>query len=400
MALKPTSSQWVSLIAFLTVQFLAAFYLQGMAILAPAFALTYHLNALQVSTLISVKAFGTVLGGLVLGASLDRINGRYLSWIGLLSALLLFAFTEGWIASYPVLLFSMLVLGMVLPVFSILGLYAITHDYPANQIGKLLGIRQSVIPLGGIVAGAAFPLLFTLGLFSLLGGMSVLICGMTLLLVFAVWKMPRLPVADTLDHAAYQTSLRILWPVGLVVFLMGAGQFSVLVFGLFYLRTLAIHMPWVGSAVFALFLAGGFVARIAAGYLVDGSSPLKTVLATIALIGALTMVVWGSISDHPAVWSILGFSFVFGAGIVGYNALPLQWAAALVGRNQKGRAMGIVSAISGLAVTIWLPVFGVIVEAWGYRVMWYVVALLYLAAFILVLRYVHIQDHSLTVGAE
>ena len=96
----------------------------------------------------------------------------------------------------------------------------------------------------------------------------------------------------------------------------------------------------------------------------------------------------------------MGFSFVFGAGIVGYNALPFQWAAALVGRNQKGRAMGIVGAISGLAVTIWLPVFGVIVEAWGYRVMWYVVALLYLAAFILVLRYVHIQDHSLTVGAE
>ena len=399
MPLNLTLPHWLSLTALLVVQFLAAFYLQGMAILAPAFAAAYHLDAFQVSTLISVKAFGSVLGSLTLGAGLDRINSRHLPWIGLLSALLLFGFVKKWIVGYPVLLGSMLILGMVLPVFSILGLYAITHDYPAHQVGKLLGIRQSVIPLGGIVAGTMFPLLIVAGLFPVLGGMGVLICGMTLLLLIAVRRAPSTSSVNLSKEATFHASLRILWPVGLVAFLLGAGQFSVLVFGLFYLHTLAVHAAWIGGVLFGLFLAGGFLARIVAGFLVDGVLSLKHVFSTILMIGALTMIIWGCFPDHPVVWGILCFSFILGIGIVGYNALPFQWAASLVGHHQKGRVMGIMSAVAGLSITLWMPVFGMIVEIWGYRAMWYVLAILYIAALVVVLRYAGISASG-TVTAQ
>ena len=392
--LNLTLPQWLSLAALLIVQFLAAFYLQGMAILAPAFAAAYHLDALQVSTLISVKAFGSVLGGLALGASLDRVNGRHLPWIGLLSALLLLGFAEKWIVGYSVLLGSMLILGMVIPVFSILGLYAITHDYPAHQVGKLLGICLSVIPLGGIVAGTVFPLLIAAGLFPVLGGMGVLICVMTLLLLIAVRQIPPTPSANISKEAASHTPLRILWPVGLVAFLLGAGQFSVLVFGLFYLHTLAIHAAWIGGILFGLFLAGGFLARIVAGFLVDGIVSLKRIFSAILMIGALTMIIWGSFPDHPMVWGILCFSFILGIGIVGYNALSVQWATNLVDHHQKGRVMGIMSAVAGLSIVFWMPVFGMIVEIWGYRPMWYVLAILYVVALLVVLRYAGMSTSS------
>lgn len=392
--LNLTLPQWLSIAALLIVQFLAAFYLQGMVILAPAFAAAYHLDALQVSTLISVKAFGSVLGGLALGASLDRINGRHLPWVGLLSALLLLGFAEKWIVGYFVLLVSMLILGMLLPVFSILGLYAITHDYPAHQVGKLLGIRQSVIPLGGIVAGTVFPLLFAVGLFPVLGGMGVLICGMTLLLLIAVRWTPSTLSVSISKEAASHVPLRILWPVGLVVFLLGAGQFSVLIFAIFYLHTLAIHAAWIGGVLFGVFLTGGFLARIVAGFLVVGIVSLKHVFAAILMIGALTMIIWGSFPDHPVVWGILCFSFILGIGIVGYNALPFQWAASLVDHHQKGRVMGIMSAVAGLSIVLWMPVFGMIVEIWGYRPMWYILAILYVVALVVVLRYAGMSTSS------
>ena len=157
-AFQLTSKQWISLVSLLGVQLCAAFYLQGMAILAPAFALHYHLNALEVSALISIKAVGTVLGSLGIGISLDRIGGLHLSWIGLLPAMVLFAVTAGLVTSYPELLLSMLVMGMFLPVFSVAGRHAVTRDFPTELNGMLLGVLQSVIPLGGILAGALFPL--------------------------------------------------------------------------------------------------------------------------------------------------------------------------------------------------------------------------------------------------
>jgi Major Facilitator Superfamily. len=137
-----TRKQWLILLSLLIVQALAALYLQGMAILAPAFALTYHLNFLQVSTLISAKALGSVLGGLALGVGLDRVGGRRIVWIGLFSSVVLFAIAGGMVKNYPELLLSMLLLGMVLPIFSVVGLYAITHDFPPHNVGMLLAFAK------------------------------------------------------------------------------------------------------------------------------------------------------------------------------------------------------------------------------------------------------------------
>ncbi|MCL5980766.1 MAG: MFS transporter [Gammaproteobacteria bacterium] len=380
-----TRKQWLALLSLLSIQVLAAFYLQGMAILAPAFALTYHLNVLQMSTLISAKALGSVLGGLAIGVGLDRFGGRRIAWIGLFSTLILFAIAGGMVNHYPDLLLSMLLLGMVLPIFSVVGLYAITHDFPPQYAGMLLGFRQGVIPLGGIMAGALFPMLIAVGLFTVIGGLGFLIFLLTVLLTLALWQLPDHPVDASQKCPAHPSFLRTLLPIGLVVFLLGAGQFSVLVFGLLYLGKLGIHAMWVGGAVMALFLSGGFAARVIAGFLVGHHISLKTLFIIIMLIGTLSMAAWGTMPFHPTLWMILGFSFSLGVGVVGYNALPFQLASELVTHEQKGRAMGLVSAISGLAVALWLPLFGDMVDLWGYSAMWYLVAVLYATATIVVL---------------
>ena len=382
-----TRKQWLALLSLLSVQVLAAFYLQGMAILAPAFALTYHLNVLQMSTLISAKALGSVLGGLAIGVGLDRFGGRRIAWIGLFSTLILFAIAGGMVNHYPELLLSMLLLGVVLPIFSVVGLYAITHDFPPQYAGMLLGFRQGVIPLGGIMAGALFPMLIAVGLFTVIGGLGFLIFLLTVLLTLALWQLPDHPVDASQKCPAHPSFLRTLLPIGLVVFLIGAGQFSVLVFGLLYLGKLGIHAMWIGGAVMVLFLCGGFAARIIVGFLVGRYLSLKALFIFITLIGSLSMLIFSSLPLHPALLMVLIFAFILGVGIVGYNALPFQWAAELVTREQKGRAMGLLSAVSGLAVALWLPLFGFIVDLWGYSVMWFFVAALYAAACMVILLY-------------
>ncbi len=392
--------QWLALLSLLVVQVLAAFYLQGMAILAPAFARTYHLNVLQVSTLISAKALGSVLGGLALGVGLDRVGGRRVVWIGLFSVVVLFAIAGGMVKNYLELLLSMLLLGMVLPIFSVVSLYAITHDFPPDYIGMLLGARQGVIPLGGITAGALFPMLIPVPLFTVIGGLGFLIFLLTMLLALALLQLPDHPVKSNQKSPTYPSFLRTLLPVGFVVFFLGAGQFSVLVFGLLYLGKLGVHSAWVGGAVLALFLSGGFAARIIAGLLVGYHISLKSLLVIITLLGSLAMMIWGAKPFHTTPWMLLCFSFILGVGIVGYNALPFQWAAELVTQEQKGRAMGLVSAISGLAVMLWLPLFGAIVDFWGYRAMWYLVASLYATAAIVVLRYTDSMDEQVTANSD
>jgi MFS family permease len=94
-----------------------------------------------------------------------------------------------------------------------------------------------------------------------------------------------------------------------------------------------------------------------------------------------------SLPLHPELAMVFILAFILGVGIIGYNALPFQWAAELVTREQKGRAMGLLSAVSGLAVALWLPLFGFIVDLWGYSIVWLFVAALYTAACIVILLY-------------
>ena len=56
--------------------------------------------------------------------------------------------------------------------------------------------------------------------------------------------------------------------------------------------------------------------------------------------------------------------------------------------------MGIMSAVAGLSIVFWMPVFGMIVEIWGYRPMWYVLAILYVVALLVVLRYAGMSTSS------
>lgn len=286
---------------------------------------------------------------------------------------------RGIVKHYPELLLCMLFLGIVLPIFSVVALYAITHDFPTQYAGILLGFRQGVIPLGGIMAGALFPMLIGAGLSDVLGGLGILTFLLTVLLILALWQLPDHTTDAPQRYPSSTSFLRTIIPISFVVFLMGAGQFSVLIFSLLYLGVLGIHVAWESGAFLVVFLSGGFVARIMVGFLAGRYFSLKALFIFVALIGSISMAIFATLPLHPDLLKVFILAFILGVGIVGYNALPFQWASELVAREQKGRAMGLLSAVSGLSVALWLPLFGFIVDLWGYSVMWFIVAALYAA---------------------
>lgn len=376
------------LVALLAIQASVVFCMQGLAILTPAFLVTYHLTNSQGGTLVSAVAIGGVFGSVAIGAGLDWSRSYILARMGLLAALILFAIAGGIVRGYVELLLSLLLLGSVLPIFGITGLHAITRYYSAQYVGMLLGFRQGVILVGSIMAAALFPELRHVSFRGVIGGLGILMVLVSILLVLILSRLHGGNRSGAIqEHKMHMASSRALLPIVVVVLLIGAGQFSVLVFGVLYLGKLGIHATWVGGAALALFLSGGFCVRVAAGFLVGRYVPLKKLLASITLVGCITMLIWGTFAFRPSVWMILGVAFILGTGIVGYNALPFQWASEVVTQEQKGQAMGLVSAVASLAVALWLPLFGVTVDNWGYSAMWCLVAALFgTATVVVVLR--------------
>jgi MFS family permease len=224
---------------------------------------------------------------------------------------------------------------------------------PAHR-NFVFSIKQAGVPLGGVVAGLAIPLLVeTAG-----WRMALLaVAGVLIAVTALTWPLqsridaPRDPMVAARLVSFRWTDIVVplrslsrapgLWRISWVGGLLAWPQAVWVTFAATYLVVALGHSLSVAGLVFAMMQATSVIGRVLMGWIADrvGSSTATLALASVA--SALSTIAFALVSADWPLWALLGLAAVGGIAVSGWNGVQIAEVArrsppGLVGETAAG----------------------------------------------------------------
>lgn len=313
-----------------------------------------------------------------LGSLVDRWGGRRLCGVLFSSSMLGLAAFAG-APTFPLLVVAMVVAGLALSLIDPVTNWLVGHHLPPARQGRFIGIKQSGVQIGALIAGAALP-----ALGAATGWRGAIAASMVLPatgLALALWVLPGDPPRAHAGRrrAAGRLGPTVAWTAG-YAFFMGAGLAPVSTYLPLFAHERAGMSPTAAGATAAVIAGVGVVSRIGWGY---RSEHLRSTATTLAVLGAASVVATTMLWLGPAAGSAILWSgaVLFGASAGSWHAVGMVGLVRHIRAEQAGRAAGAVQMCFYLGFLATPPVFGLAVDradtyAWG----WAAVAALFVGA--------------------
>jgi sugar phosphate permease len=338
----------------------------GLPVIVPNIREEFDLSLGQIGLLLAASWIGTTLMLLPWGLAADRFGERLVLTVGLLGSALFLALVAA-AGSFTVLLMLLGLAGASGAAVNSSSGRAVMSWFDASERGLALGVRQTAIPIGGIMGALALPALADEGgsdaAFLFLA--AVCVAGA---LVGALVLRGR-DAEDGIEPESIARTLadRRLWRLSTGSALFLYSQIAVLGFGVVFL--VDEHGFSVGSA--ALVLAGaqvlGAVFRIGGGRWSDRMRmrvvPLR--LAGIALAAA--MLVTASLAEGP-IGVLVPVLILAGGLSMAWNGLSFTAAAELAGAVRTGAAIGFQQTVLGASGVLAPVLFAATVSSGSWAV--------------------------------
>jgi predicted MFS family arabinose efflux permease len=356
---------------------------QGMPTLTGFIKADLHISAATAGLAVSSFAAGKIFGSYAAGVAADRLGERRVLIFGALTTA---AFAA--IASFAPLavVFPLLFLAGVAGASSTpAGGRLVLLAFPRSRHGLALGIRQTGIPMGGLIAAAVLP--WVAGRSSWRWSLLVA-AGIA---VVAVIPMMRLRLDRTAPTASPREMTRGVLRdrnIGLLTLwgcLVVTGQYAILAFLALYLHQRAGFSLGKGSLLVAVANASGIVGRVAWGAVSDravarGRKPLLLVLTAACLAGALLLLALPRSAPGLVVVAVAIFA---GLALIGYQGLWVTMIAEAAGPERVGAATGLAVTFVTAAIALSPPFYGLVADLAGtYRAIWAVLAVILGLAFV------------------
>ena len=349
----------------------------GLAVLAPVLREEYGLSLAQIGALLSAAWLGAVVSLLPWGLAADRYGERVVLALGLFGAA---AFLAGAAeAGSFAVLFALLVLAGAsgASVNSASG-RAVMLWFAPSERGLALGIRQTAIPLGGLIVAIVVPSLAASGgsraAFFFLAALAAL-GGVVGLLVIRGRDG-----ADELEGASVVATLRDgrLWRLSLSSGLYLYAQVAVIGFGVLFLHDDHGLDDQDAALVIAASQVLAIVLRIGAGRWSDVVGSRVGPLRRVGLAVAASLVLTALLAEGP-LWALVPVLAVAGGLSMAWNGLSFTAAAELAGAARTGAAIGFQqSVLSGIGVLAPV-VFAITVSSGSWAIAFALAAILPLA---------------------
>ena len=355
----------------------------GLPILAPFWRDALHLSLARVGLLLA--AFD--LGALVLFVPIGLLTDRWGEPVVLTAGAL---FTAGMTAvitqagSFWSLAVLLAIAGLGYGSGQTAGTKAVAAAFGPGGRGTAMGVRQSGLPLGGLIAALLLPPLAAMfGWRAAIVGSAVTCAVPGFLCWFGLRR--ELPAAPTSGPAgpleasgSVVTQLRaILGDAGVM---RTSGTAMLLVIAQFcYQGYLALYMVdrfgWSNRAAAALLIAvhlGGILGRLAWGAFSDRGYSGRRIPALAWCVGAgvlfpLVLIVVPRAVSGSAITLI---ALLGGVLLLGWNGLYSTLISELTGPTRAATAMGVSMTMLYVATMLTLPLFGALVDRTSYAVGW------------------------------
>lgn len=369
------NTNWLPLFATLAIQALVAMAVLAPPVIAPVVAAALGLAPIYAGLYVAIVYVGAMLASLAAGAAVARFGAIRVSQAGLVLCavgLALCAVPSVWVFALGGLLVG-LGYGPITPASS----WLLAQTTPAHRLSLVFSIKQTGVPLGGMLAGALVP-----STMLAIGWQGALLAVAAANLLCAALVQP---LRDGLDaDREPDRPLKfgnLAQPIRLVLsqrtlavlagcsFVFSTAQLALTTYLVTYLvQVLAYGLVAAGLAL-SVAQIGGVGGRILWGFVSDRWLGAQRTLGGLALVMAASCVATAML--HVDMPTLLAFAilFVFGASATGWNGVYLAEVARRAPAGMAGVATGGSLAITFLGVVLGPPVFGFLSASFdSYRV--------------------------------
>ncbi|NYT45490.1 MFS transporter [Pollutimonas thiosulfatoxidans] len=370
--MNPTPSAGLVLAATLTVQSLVAMSLLTLPVVAPAVAATLEISAAYVGLYIALAYAGAMTASLLSGGAVRRFGAIRASQTGLLLCGVGVAVCtiESPIATALGAVLVGLGYGPITPSSS----HLLVRSTPAHRMSFVFSIKQTGVPLGGVLAGLIVP-----GLADLIGWQAAFLTVAAASILCAVAIQPLCATLDADKDKTQRLSFgsglagplrlvfshRSLTVLAAVSFMFSIAQLSLSTYLVTFLHHDLLMGLVLAGFVLAVAQAAGVAGRLLWGYVADrylGSTNMLIVVALLIILCAVITPFLGRIDSHVAVLIVVA---VFGSCAVGWNGVYLAEVARQAPPGQTSMATAGTLSMTFMGVVVGPPLFGLIATALG-----------------------------------
>ena len=364
--------RWIVLLLATLVQVGVSMLQQAPSALGPLLTTGLDLSRAQLGLLSSAIIGGMTLTTLLMGVLIDRRGERGVVVAGVTTMVLL-VFLAAQVSTFGWLFALFLLASFGAASSTPGGSKGITSWFPGSQRGMAMGVRQTGIPVGGLLAALLLPPIATQ--FGWAVGLEVA-AGITLLVVlcFAIFyreprdeetaSAPRVPIGEIIRNRSF------LAATGYSFVLVGA-QWSATAYLTLFLHEKAEISVVLAGALLAVLQVGGVAGRIGWGMVSDRlgrRKPAMIFVSLVAVVCCLTMVLVGPSTPLPL---LILFAVVLGLSLLGWNGLYVTIVAESTSIRAAATAVGAGLTVTNLGSFAVPPLFGLLIDlSSSYSVFW------------------------------
>ncbi len=336
----------------------------GLPVLAPALRDAHDLSLVQVGVVLDALWIGTLLTLLPWGLLADRVGERLVLATGLVACAAALV-GAGSAAGFESLILLVLLAGAAGASVNAASGRAVMQWFPASERGFALGVRQTAIPVGGLISALVLPALALRSAFVFLAALCLAGAAFG---VAVIRERKGAAEDDVLEPRGLGATLRDrrLW------LLCGASSFYLVAqLAITGFLVLFLHDErGLTDAAAAGVLAGVQVVaaamRIGGGRWSDRVGSRVRPLRIVGVGSAISLAV--AVVFLSAPLPLLIASFVLAGGLaMSWNGLSFTAAAEIAGRARAGAALGMQQSALAAAGAIVPPAFAAIVAASSWR---------------------------------
>ncbi len=351
----------------LAVQTMTSMAVFTVAVFAPAAAADIGVDATTIGAFMSIAYSVAMVSGLAAGTLLGRYGAVRVSQFTMLCVAA--GMVAIVLASPLAAVAGAVFIGMAYGPGSPASAHVLTAVSSPRRRPLIFSIRQTGVPLGGLLAGAAVPSIVVLfgwrGAALAVGGLALVVLAAVQPVrnAFDADRRPDLPLAV----AGIAAPLKLLRADPMLRALAAAGfayagcQTSVAAFFVLYL-TDALGMPLIQAGlVLAVVQAGGIAGRLFWGAVAGSVISARAVLAGLGVMMAACLAAMAVLTADwpPALLTILALAL--GASSFGWNGVYLAEVVSRAPEGAIGQATGAVQFVMFGGVVVVPPVFGALV---------------------------------------
>ncbi len=364
---RSIGQRWRALSVVWTFQTICAFVLFAVPPIAPFLQADLNLTHTQIGLFISAIYTGTAALSIPLGSLTDFFGVRRMLLLGAVFMGLLIIITSraGTFIEIFIFLFLLGAAYSVIPPSTSKG---IIEWFPLNERAMAMGVKQSGVTAGGLIAAAVLPYLA-----STLGWPTGLILSGIVAVIFgaSLWPLYKETHATRNETSfSHSKNLReLLWNkdiliICFVAMVYGAVQLSFVTYLVLYLEEVISLGVVLAGFYLAAANGAGTIARIVFGLISDRlfHGERKITLIIIGCITAAMCLILGYMTSDTYAWAIFIIIVIFGFSSMGHNALMITFVGESARKELSGTAVGLLLTIISIGVIIGPPLFGYIVD--------------------------------------